>query len=649
MTAGIIWLCAGALFAQTAIPPTDDIDKDRKKEKVSLSPEAAELGQEYFEILQELRELTSDYAEYLAAIKSQRVVRQEAELKRLSERLARGQYLRSISDLSIDLKKLKAELEAQADSLHGENRKAYFLTRDLSLNLGAVQASLQAAVANRQKAEQELSQQLQLVVEHSNHGISIDADKLRKLCMQIQCSDSMINIVLPDFQTSFAHVFDSGYVFWTDSGKSGDVWVNIDVDEPRAPKAPKPPKSMASVPDVPDVPAVTGSRNFVYTGPRGATRVIKEFTDSILVSSSRAVIVVTNPIGDVHLAGWDRRFISVKSQVTVSADVQQKAAELAGKVGVVLRQSADRDTFFVECTVPNLHDPAVNIDNDVIEVHLPRSNPLLASTSFGNVTVSSLHGDVALSASHGTVAIQDVRGNVTFSGDISEVSVDNVQGNLTMSNNQGPISIAESAGSMTLKNRYSSVTLEDCEGSVVIDNTGPVEITSHVGSAQVRNRNGTVEILHSEGDYVVDNSIQPVTVEYIDGSVELGNVRGPIRVSDVSGSAKAQNQYGSIEASYLSGPVELTNTRGTTLLMLNKDLSGPSVINSDYGVIRLTLSPDTDVLVKAKTDGGTIESAWPVSVSTAGSVKSTELKIGRGKNELTLSGDRATIILSDSK
>jgi hypothetical protein len=53
--------------------------------------------------------------------------------------------------------------------------------------------------------------------------------------------------------------------------------------------------------------------------------------------------------------------------------------------------------------------------------------------------------------------------------------------------------------------------------------------------------------------------------------------------------------------------------------------------------------------VRARTDGGSIESSWPVSIATAGTVKSTELTMGRGKNQLTLSGDRATIILSDSK
>ena len=645
ISAGLLAFLASVAGAQTALPPTENVDRQPRKKQIELSREARELGQEYLEILEELGDITADYSRYLGEINSPAVADQQRELKRLAIGLASGTYLQSIAQLSADIESVRNELAVSLEALHTDNRKAYKITRNLDRNLEALDCMLEAAIVEREVARQELAEKLDVYLSRlpEEEHFYLDAEKLRKLAVILHSNDTEFTISIPDYEFDFDFDFDE-LAELADLDELGNLYIAFDsldfhghelpsagTVEPVAPAPPAPPAG------------VTGTRNFYYTGKSGATRVVREFADSISVPSDKLPIIIRNPIGAVRLHTGERGLLTARSETQISADQSDKARKLAQQVQFSI--TSDGKSINVDCIIPDLRDPQVRVDNGELDIVIPQGNPIICTTSFGVLTADHLRNNLAITSKHGEIQLSDIVGDVSIVNSMGSVDIEELKGSLTITNNRSPITIRDSKATMTLRNQFELISLEDSRGTVTIQNTGQVLISGHRGNAVIDNADGLVQVMHSTGDFEVRNSRQPVRVEYVDGAVTLDNNRAPITVSDISGYLKAANQFAPIQASHLSGPIELYNLKGTTFLSVGRDLTEGSTIQSTAGVIRVTLEPSLNLLVRASTTGGKIQGTWPMTIATTGQVKSTELILGKATSAMTITGENAMIIL----
>ena len=110
---------------------------------------------------------------------------------------------------------------------------------------------------------------------------------------------------------------------------------------------------------------------------------------------------------------------------------------------------------------------------------------------------------------------------------------------------------------------------------------------------------------------------------------------------------RAFNKYGTITARYLSGPVELTNESGRITLELDERLAGPSYIKADFSTVSLSLSDESDILLTATTDGGTIRAPKDYGVVVEDRTSLAKIVFGRGNQELKVDGKNTTIVIND--
>ena len=95
----------------------------------------------------------------------------------------------------------------------------------------------------------------------------------------------------------------------------------------------------------------------------------------------------------------------------------------------------------------------------------------------------------------------------------------------------------------------------------------------------------------------------------------------------------------------LYGPLSLINQSGPIDVTLPDQVAGPSSITASHGTVKLTLSPESNLLLTATTVGGEIQSLFPVKIGQKGITKTAELSLGDAGAPLMVSGDSSTIII----
>ena len=123
-----------------------------------------------------------------------------------------------------------------------------------------------------------------------------------------------------------------------------------------------------------------------------------------------------------------------------------------------------------------------------------------------------------------------------------------------------------------------------------------------------------------------------------------------IQVDGIAGRLTAQNQSAAINASSLEGPLMLTNTSGSIHVTLDDDLGGDSEIRSDFGIVQVALDRNLDLLLTASTVGGSIKSDLVTATLDAkGTTSSAQLLLGSGNPKMKVTGNNATIILTEAR
>ncbi len=596
---------AGIVYGQSSSGGTS------KSKARAGTDEIHEVATEYVDLLQGLRDVISDYSDYLGSdgLDSRAVL--ETSLDKFSEGLDEEIYMRDNKVLEQDLSAVSARVVAERAQLgkssDARSQKAMRVLRSFERELQLIQELL--SEHNARLAEMNIRQAE--VADAVGGDLSSSLEKLKQSLKLLQKNSKKTYVI----------------------------------EMPPIPKAPVP--SIPSVPSTgtpaPTIPRIAVPPIGAAAGVRGMPR---EFSGTMHVTSSGAPIYISNPSGNVEVAGWGESDITVVLEVEIASGSRATEKELIDQISLTL-ENPSNGRYNVRVGFPRISDPKTRIVASRLAVNVPFQNRIYVENAFGDMDVSDLRGGVEVTGNVSQIQVSSIRGGTTVKNAMGAISVSDVSGGPTfISNSYGTISANSIEGPMTIQNAFATVSVEDTHGELRINNSGSVEVSSHEGNVSIDNSYGAVTLGEITGNVTVKNAFQSIEAQSISGSAQLANQYGSITAEEVGDGLSVSNSFGSTDLSQIRGRLDLNSTNGSLRVNLDGQLLGASTIVANAGSVFLNLADNQDLLFKARVEGGSVTSEEPMDMSNDGSVKTVVLRLGAGRQALSLRGIGSSIVIA---
>ncbi len=129
-----------------------------------------------------------------------------------------------------------------------------------------------------------------------------------------------------------------------------------------------------------------------------------EIRELVVPDVGHAVSVDVAPNGGVTVRGWERADLQIRSRIVATADTQQEADSLAGRVRVLAEGGRIRSEG-----PPALDDASWSVSVDLM---VPREYGLNLTTVNGGISITDVRGRLEFRTTNGGVSLTDVGGDV---------------------------------------------------------------------------------------------------------------------------------------------------------------------------------------------------------------------------------------------
>ncbi len=282
-----------------------------------------------------------------------------------------------------------------------------------------------------------------------------------------------------------------------------------------------------------------------------------------------AGVFVENPLGNVLITGIAEGAASVHIRKTVWGTQQEGLKALANQMEVDL-QGMDGKLEIKVSTPDAFHDGTVDI-----ELRVPRSALVRASTTYGDVEVSAVDGRVEAVTRTGALRLHDLGGDVRGETVTGELRLERIVGSVTVASQSGSISAESIQRGLSANTASGEVTAVGIEG-------GRVECKSVSGDVRAE-RIG----LEAPLDITVESVSGDVTLTEASGNIALKAVSGDVLTSGIK-TTRLQAQTvsgdvglhlievfsGTMQVNTVSGDVEIALVEGSNARALLSTASG---------------------------------------------------------------------------
>jgi len=615
------WLIASSIKAQTPVPP-DEEPPPPDKISVIIDNRIKEIADNYLDILAQLIDLTGDYAKCYSAYSTPTAKANLKKLAQITGKLGIGTYNDSPQKLIAEIKALTKELKEQEKEIKSEKAEKNVLAanRCLRQELEVLNELLAEDVTKCLEKNEEKIEMLRIYLDEELIKIETENEKYLNITFELEELEKLEALEnLDSIISNLPEIPDIGYE---------------DISEP--PEV-TPPLIRTKI--------ATG-RDMIFIHQAGETRLIRELIDSSIELSSSTPIYINNPTGLVSVKGRDRKNILARFELEIAATSEKTVKEFASEIS--LNISYKDNMAYVEPELPNLDDPDTKIITSTLYLQVPEKNRLECKTSFGELDITAIENDVTINANNTQITVHNINGDLDINNYIGGVTITHIEGRSFIKNTRGPIEVANCTGDLDIENSLAPVSIAYSSGNTTIKNIGAVSIFKHKGFVSIKNNDGAIEVQGLNGDLEAQNAYRPITVEEVTGKVNLKNNNSFIDVRKIEGDLTADIAFGSISLDKMSGPIFLTGRGSDINLTLDKQITGESFINNTAGLINLELSDRANLKLKAETIGGIIRASFPIDIYEQGQLQSTEIKLGKAKHSLNISGKNTTINLDKS-
>ncbi len=302
----------------------------------------------------------------------------------------------------------------------------------------------------------------------------------------------------------------------------------------------------------------------------------------------RDTLKIRNSSGNVEIVKGDSEKIEIKANITIRNNDEKYAAEISDDIVEV-------------------------IEKDVISV--------ISKTD----QYSSKNGTVGSIQVNYYIRVPE-KINVEVDNQFGDVNVDGILLNASINNSHGRI-VADNIG-------------ED----LYVDNSfGDIEISNIKAYAKVKNSHGKIKACYVGGDLEVKNEMGDIELEGITGNVNVVGEHGKIDIENVDKNVKAENKFGDIKVLGAGSNVVLTGQNGEIVLENEELFKGDVTIFNKFGEITLKLPSEQKGCFDIKTEFGSIDSEFDISVKKDTNEQTAKDTIGNDDISITLENKNGDI------
>lgn len=146
-----------------------------------------------------------------------------------------------------------------------------------------------------------------------------------------------------------------------------------------------------------------------------------EKTENMIVPVAEAVALsVETGVGGITITGADVTDCNVTAEITVKAETEEEARELAEKVKIEAKTSGDK--LSVKVSKPaDLKKRPLEVKFNIVA---PKQLRLTCSINVGNVSISDMNDEIKVSGNVGSVFCKQIIGNVNVISNVGSVEVE---------------------------------------------------------------------------------------------------------------------------------------------------------------------------------------------------------------------------------
>jgi len=267
---------------------------------------------------------------------------------------------------------------------------------------------------------------------------------------------------------------------------------------------------------------------------------------------ANAHIAIRGGRGNIAVRSSDESTLRVSGEKSIRTLSEGDADKRAPSISVGVTQSGD--SYEVRPTGFDLGDSRVSVNMDVV---VPKKAAVTVRTERGDITVSDILTDLAVSTRKGDIEINDTTGNVSVDTNSGDVKVTDTKGDVKVAGRGGDIEAVNATGSLVVDgefygsiradkiakgvrfvSQHTDLTLTQLGGHFE-KSSGNLEITDAPGNLTSRTKNASVSLENVTGKIVVDNTNGSVEVRFSSApkeDVTINNVRASLTLLLPAGS-----------------------------------------------------------------------------------------------------------------
>lgn len=324
-----------------------------------------------------------------------------------------------------------------------------------------------------------------------------------------------------------------------------------------------------------------------------------EFSDNFSQPISATQVRIINNRGDIKITASSDNQIHAIIQKKLRSNSQQDADHLNQATHPQLTQQGS-------VAILDLSGGDYQHGDFDLELQVPRTIALAASTHHGDLTVSQRDANVELSTEHGDVSFDQVKGDAVVRLRHGSVRAKDIGGNITLDGSVSDTSIADVRGSVTMSGTYW----------------------------------GDMELAHIAKQVRFTTSRTELQLNRLDG--EFNMQPDDLRANSLTGPFRLQTRSKAVHLDDISGEVHIENRNATVELRPKSPLATIDVSNI-HGEIKLELPDNAGFQLDAQSLGGEIDTDFDVRVDNTHRDATAKGTVGKGGPSITLKADHGTI------
>lgn len=348
-----------------------------------------------------------------------------------------------------------------------------------------------------------------------------------------------------------------------------------------------------------------------------------KFTKNFSVDAQGSKLVVDNGAGDVEVVKGEGEKVEIEANISIKNNDEEYASKIANslidvksegnvKVSSKARQYSNKGaigSISIDYIIKVPDTLNVEVDNEFGDVVL-RDIALSGKVDNqnGDVTITSLGGDLVVNSSFGKIDVKDIKGKAELhlqNGDIIANSVEK---------------------GLNVENSFGNIEINDIK-----------EFTS------ISNQNGETQGEGITGNLTVVSKFGNVIFSDVSGSVDINQENGDVEISDVGENVKVFNNFGDIKIVNANKGINLNGSNGKITLETAKVIEKDVSIENKFGDINLILPGTQNGYFEANSNLGSIKNEFGFNVKEEVTKQSMKGTLIDDKVKFKVSNDNGDI------